>query len=424
MVLPRVVIIGAGFGGLECARKLARKPADVLIIDRNNYYLFTPLLYQVASSLLNPSDITRPVRAIIRKAHNVRFRHGEVAGIDFERSAVLLADGKRLVYDYLVIAAGSTTNYFGLRDVEDHAFGLKDLPEALELRNHVLQCLESAASSPDNARAGLTFVVVGGGPTGVEYAGALSELVKLVLPDEYPELAGQHVRIVLVEGLPELLPAFSATLGRAAREALVRKGIEVWTSTHVTGTSKGAVALSDGKTLETRTLIWAAGVRPAAVVASLDVTRSRSGRIEVDGFLRVAGRPAVFAIGDVAAAVRQDGREVPMLSAPAIQEARVAATNILRLAAGEPLQRFGYRDRGSMATIGKNTAIAEVGRLRMTGFAGWVLWLAVHLYYIIGFRNRLAVLAGWAWNYLQSDRPIRIIARAKERNPVDGSPEW
>jgi NADH dehydrogenase len=419
MALPRVVIIGAGFGGLECARKLARKPADVLIIDRNNYHLFTPLLYQVASSLLNPSDITRPVRAIVRKAHNVRFRHGEVAGVDFERRAVLLADGDCVMYDYLVIAAGTTTNYFGMRDVEDRAFGLKDLPEALELRNHVLRCLESAAISPDEARAWLTFVVVGGGPTGVEYAGALSELVKLVLPDEYPELAGRQVRIVLVEGLPELLPAFSAKLGRAARKALMRKGIEIWTSTRVTGTSEGAVTVSGGKTLEARTLIWAAGVRPAAVAAALDVARSRSGRIEVDEFLRVPGRPAVFAIGDVAA-VRQDGSEVPMLSAPAMQEARVAATNILRSAAGKPLQPFGYRDRGSMATIGKNAAVAEIGRLRMTGFAGWVLWLAVHLYYIIGFRNRLAVLAGWAWNYLRSDRPIRIIARAKERDPVGG----
>lgn len=420
MALPRVVVIGAGFGGLECARKLARKPADVLIIDRNNYHLFTPLLYQVASSLLNPSDITRPVRAIVRKAHNVRFRHSEVAGVDFERSAVLLADGERVVYDYLVIAAGSTTNYFGLRDVEERAFGLKDLPEALELRNHVLQCLESAASSPDKAAAWLTFVVVGGGPTGVEYAGALSELMKLVLPDEYPELAGQQVRIVLVEGLPELLPAFSANLGRAAREALVRKGVEVWTSTRVTGASEAAVTLSGGETLEARTLIWAAGVRAAAVAAALDVARSRSGRIEVDDFLRVPGRPAVFAIGDVAA-VRQEGGEVPMLSAPAMQEARVAATNILRSAAGEPLQPFRYRDRGSMATIGKNAAVAEIGRLRMTGFAGWVLWLAVHLYYIIGFRNRLAVLAGWAWNYLWSDRPIRIIARAKARDPIGGS---
>ena len=416
----RVVIIGAGFGGLECARKLARKPVDVLIIDRNNYHLFTPLLYQVASSLLNPSDIAQPVRAIFRRAPNVRVRHGEVTGVDFERSAVMLANGERVVYDYLVVAAGSTTNYFGLPNVEERAFGLKDLPEALELRNRVLRCLEIAASSPDKAREWLTFVVVGGGPTGVEYAGALSELANLVLPHEYPELSGKQVRIVLVEGLPELLPTFSAKLGRAAREALARKAVEIRTSTRVSDASEGTVTLSNGKTLEARTLIWAAGVRPAALAATLDVARSGSGRIEVDQFLRVPGRPAVFAIGDVAA-VPHHGSEVPMLSAPAMQEARVAATNILRSVAGEPPKPFRYRDRGSMATIGKNMAVAEVGRLQMTGFGGWVLWLAAHLYYIIGFRNRLAVLAGWAWNYLRSDRPIRIIARAKERDRVGGS---
>ena len=422
MEFPRVVIIGAGFGGLGCARKLAGEPVDVLIVDRNNYHLFTPLLYQVASSLLNPSDIARPVRTIARKARNVRFRHGEVAGVDFERSAVLLASGERLVYDYLVIAAGSTTNYFGMRDVEELAFGLKDLPEALELRNHVLRCLESAASSPEKARAWLTFVVAGGGPTGVEYAGALSELLKLVLPVEYPELAGEQVRIVLVEGLPELLPAFSVNLGRAARRALGQKGIEVLTGTRVTGVSEDVVALSGGTTLEAQTLIWAAGVRPAAVAAALDVALSGTGRIEVDQFLRVRGRPAVFAIGDVAA-VRHQGSEVPMLSAPAMQEARVAATNILHSVASERLQPFRYRDRGSMATIGKNAAVAELGRLRLTGVAGWILWLAVHLYYIIGFRNRLTVLAGWSWNYFRSDRPIRIIARAKERDPGDGRAE-
>jgi len=422
MAFPRVVIIGAGFGGLECARKLAGKPVEALIIDRNNYHLFTPLLYQVASSLLNPSDIAHPVRAILGKANNVRVRHGEVTGVDFERSAVLLADGERVVYDYLVVAAGSTTNYFGMRNVEERAFGLKDLPEALELRNHVLGCLESAASSPDEARAWLSFVVAGGGPTGVEYAGALSELAKLVLRQEYPELSDKQVRIVLVEGLPELLPTFSATLGRAARAALARKGVDIWTNTRVTDASEGAVTFSDGRTLEARTLIWAAGVRPAALAATLDIRRSGSGRIEVDQFLRLPGHPAVFAIGDVAA-VPHRGSEVPMLSAPAIQEARVVATNILRSVAGESLQLFRYRDRGSMATIGKNVAVAELGWLRMTGFGGWVLWLAVHLYYIIGFRNRLAVLAGWAWNYLRSDRPIRIIARAKERDLGRGGRE-
>ncbi len=431
MPAPRVVVIGAGFGGLTVAKKLSGKRVDVLIIDRNNYHLFTPLLYQVASSLLNPSDIARPVRALFRGEDNVRFRQATVTAIDFERKYVHVRDSGEdrppldrehdIPYDYLVIAAGSTTNYFGLVGAEERALGLKDLPEALELRNHSLRCLETAThESAETSVPWLTFVVVGAGPTGVEYAGALSELVRDAVPREYPELDGRRVRIVLIEGMEEVLPPFPRKLGRAARRVLTEKGIEVITGQRVTVLDGDAVVLANGERIAAKTLVWAAGVKPAELAAAVDVPRSRSGRVEVDDYLRVTGRDGVYAIGDVASFV-QDGKEVPMLSAPAMQAARVAAANILAEAGGSRgaarlrlrLKRFHYRDKGTMATIGKNHAVAHVWKLNFTGFIGWVLWLTVHLYYIIGFRNRLSVMMGWAWDYLRGDRPIRIIARAR-----------
>jgi len=414
MARSRVVIIGAGFGGLACARALAHCPADVLVIDRNNYHLFTPLLYQVASSLLNAADIARPVRTIFKDAGNVRFRQGEVSGVDLAGRTVEIVGAPAEPYDYLVIAAGSTTNFFAVEGAEEHSLGLKDLAEALELRNHVLGCLEHASVAPTGeATSWLTFVVAGGGPTGVEYAGALSELARLILP-EYPELEGRRIRIMLVEGLSHVLPPFPASLREAARHELERKGIEVRTDTRVEAAVSKHVLLSTGEEIGARTLVWAAGVRPAALAAGIDAARTRSGRLAVDATLRLRGSENVFAIGDVAGVAHGD-REVPMLSAPAMQEGRHAAKNIVRLSRGEAPLPFRYRDRGSMATIGKNAAVASIGPVRLRGFVGWVTWLAVHLYFLIGFRNRLAVLAGWAWNYLRSDRPVRIIARARER---------
>lgn len=417
--LPRVVIIGAGFGGLACARRLANQPVAVALVDQNNFHLFTPLLYQVASSLLNPSDIAQPVRTILRGVKNVRFVHACVTGVDFAGCVVHTEDGTELPYDYLVIAAGSTTNYFGQKAVEARAEGLKDLPEALGLRNHILRCLEEAASAAGRGadpRPWLTFVVVGAGPTGVEYAGALSELVRGVLPREYPELDKNGVRLVLAEGLERLLPAFPEGLGASAARELVERGVEVRTGRRVVDVTPETVTFSDGDVLPARTLVWAAGVRPSDLVGAIEVGRSRSGRIEIDSVLRVKGHSKVFAIGDVAAA-EHEGREIPMLSSPAMQEGRAAADNILRAIAGRPLRLFRYRSRGSMATIGKGAAVAKIGPLKVSGFVGWVLWLAVHLYFLIGFRNRFAVLVGWAWNYMRSDRPVRMLVRARE--PLD-----
>lgn len=423
MATPRVVIIGAGFGGLQCARRLAGKPVDVLLIDKNNYHLFTPLLYQVASSLLNPSDIAYPIRAVFHRAKNVRCGVAEVTALDFDARVVKTADGTSIPYDYVVIAAGSTTNFFGLEMVGHVAHGLKDLPEALELRNHILRCLEAAAGECDEAarRKWLTCVVVGGGPTGVEYAGALSELARLVLGHEYPELDLSAVRIVLIEALGQVLPLFSETLGRNTEAELQKRGIEVRLSTRVVDASDEAVQFSSGERIETKTLVWAAGVKPAVLAAVVDVSRSRSGRIEVDTFLRVKGRQKAFAIGDIASYV-QDGGEVPMLSAPAMQEGRDVVDTILRAMRGEALVPFRYRHKGAMATIGRNAAVAQLGRLSLTGFVGWVAWLLLHLYFLIGFRNRIAVLLGWAWNYVWYDRPVRIIVRANEHAPNSHSP--
>lgn len=414
-MIPKVVIVGAGFGGLQCARRLAGQPVEVLLIDRNNFHLFTPLLYQVASSLLDPSDIAYPIRRALRRARNVRVRVAEVTEVDLAGQVVATRDGARHPYDYLVLATGSATNFFGLERIQPVAHGLKDLPEALALRNHSLRCLEAASAAADPAAraAWLTFVVVGGGPTGVEYAGALAELVRLVLPYEYPELDPAAVRLVLIELAPQLLPAFPEALGREAEAVLRRRGVELRLGTRVIDATGDGVVLAAGERVAARTLVWAAGVKPSGIGLPGAAPRRRSGRLEVDATLRLTGWPSVFAIGDLAGVV-QDGVEIPMLAPPAMQEGRFVANAILRLARGAPLGNFRYCDKGTMATIGRNAAVARTAGLSLTGFVGWVAWLVLHLYFLIGFRNRIAVLLRWAWNYLFYDRPVRIIVRANE----------
>lgn len=412
----RVVIIGAGFGGLSCARAVAHRPVDVLLMDKNNYHLFTPLLYQVASSLLDPSDIAYPVRAVFRRAKNVHFQMATVTEIDLQARLIKTADGALIPYEYVVLATGSVTNYFGMQSVAHIAHELKDIPEALELRNHILRCFEAAAreSDPIARQRWLTFVIVGAGPNGVEYAGALSELIRLVLVRDFSELDMKSVRIVLVEALGQVLPAFAPKLGQYAQWQLERRGIEVRLNTRVLDVSGDTVRLSSGETLETKTLIWTAGVKASDLVTVPPLPRTRAGRIEVDQFLRAKGYENVFVIGDLAAFV-QDGRELPMLARPAMQEGTHVAENILRLGRGQSLIPFRYRDPGIMATIGRNSAVAQLKRVSLTGFIGWLAWLLLHLILLIGFRNRFAVLLNWAWEYIFYDRPVRLIARARER---------
>ena len=425
--VERVVIIGGGFGGLACARALDGAPVDVLLVDARNYHLFTPLLYQVATALLDPSDIAYPFRTVFRRSGNVRFRQAQVTGIDFDAQRVHTAAGDDIAYDTLVVATGSRNAYFGNPGLGERTIGMKALDEAMRLRNHVLSCLECAAQTTDPIeRAGwLTFVIVGGGPTGVEYAGALTELLEMVLGRDFPELAPGSGRVVLVEGSDRLLGAFHPRLGAYAADTLRDRGVEVRLSSLVREATATGATLSSGETIESRTIVWSAGVGPAVPLPAAGdngsagaVVRSRSRRLVVDGHLRL--RPRVYAIGDVASvapSAHQQG-ELPMLSPPAMQEGRYVARLIQAGEATVPGQPpFRYRDKGTMATIGRRAAVAQIGPLRFRGFLGWITWLVVHLYYLIGFRNRAIVLASWSWDYLRRDRPIRLIVRS-EYDPV------
>jgi len=408
---PRVVVVGAGFGGLWAARALARAPVDVTVLDRHNYHLFQPLLYQVATAGLEPESIARPVRTILRKQRNVDFRLTEVTGVDLARRE-LATDGGPIGYDYLILAMGGETNYFGLDGLRRHAFGLKDIDEAELIKNHVLACFEHAMMEPDadRRRALLTFVVVGGGPTGVEMAGALSELIRLVLVKDYPRLNVKDVRVLLLEATDRLLAAMPAPLAEAAARKLWDKQVEVRYGAAVADYDGQAVRLKSGEVVPARTLIWAAGVRAASLAAQLGLRTAAQGRVRVEPTLQVAGHPEVYVIGD-AAYVEDDGKPLPMVAPVAMQMAQVAATNIRRGLAGQQPVPFRFRDPGTLATIGRNAAVAYIHGFSFRGFPAWVVWLVVHLIQLIGFRNKLVVLINWAWDYLFYERGARLITR-------------
>ena len=415
----RVVIVGGGFGGLACARAFAGRPVEVLLIDRRDYHQFTPLLYQVASALVTAPDIAYPFRAAFRAARNIHFLHAEVTGIDVERRLVHTRGGDEVAFDYLVLATGSENNYFGNPALAANTLSMKTLPQAQRLRNHVLACLEHAARAPDESERGrwLTFVVIGGGPTGVEFTGALLELLKLVLGRDYPELPPELARVVLVEGTERILPTFAARLGRYARRVLERRGVEVLTGTLVERATPAGVLLADGRELAARTVVWSAGIRATRLPGTEQLPQTRARRLITDERLRLAGHARVFAVGDVAS-VQLEGRELPMLSPPAMQEGRYVARAVLADMRGRELRTpFRYHDKGTMAVIGRNAAVGSIWRAQLTGRLGWLAWLAVHIYYLIGFRNRAVVLINWAWNYLRKDRPIRMITNI-DRDPL------
>jgi NADH dehydrogenase len=407
-----VVIVGAGFGGLECAHALNRAAADVLLLDRGGYHLFTPLLYQVATALLNPSEIAYPLRALFRRSPNVRVRATTVTGVDFSRCVVYASPGQEIPYDYLVVATGSTSSYHGNEQLAANSIGLKTLEDGTRLRNHVLGCLERAdqETDPGERRALLTFVVAGGGPGGVEYSGALTELLRLVAGSDFPTVKLEDTRVLLVQSAGRLLTAFSPRLGRYAERALTRRGVEVRTKTHITGADGHQVTLSDGSVIAARTVVWAGGVAPLVPSTQPELDTGRGGRVRVDEFLRIAGAHRAWALGDAAAA-GQDGKELPMVTAPAIQAGRYVARAIRSdLRGNEAGPPFRYFDKGRMATIGRNAAVAQLrGGLELTGFAGWLAWLLIHVWYLAGLRNRVITLASWAWYYLRLNRPIRII---------------
>ncbi len=412
---PRVVIIGAGFGGMNAARALAKAPVDVVLIDRNNYHLFQPLLYQVATAGLSPDDIAYPVRAIFRKQKNFRFRLAEVTGVDFERQVVDMTTGT-LPYDYLILAPGGQTNYFGLDSVEQNGFGLKFLDDSIQVRNRILKMFEWAAQeeNPEASRALRTFVVVGGGPTGVESAGALSELIRLVLSKDYPELSFDDVRVLLLEATDSLLPGFPDGLCQDAARTLKQKHVEVRFNAAVEDYDGQAVTLKNGERIPAYTLIWAAGVKAVSWLERLDVQQAKQGRVVVTPALQLPEHPNVFVIGDAAYLEEDDGRPLPMVAPVAIQQGKLAAKNIVRSLQGEDPLPFEYRDPGSLATIGRNAAVARVKGFKFTGFFAWLVWLAVHLFWLIGFRNRLLVLINWAADYIFYERAVRLITPEPE----------
>ena len=407
----RIVIIGAGFGGLRAAQKLAGKPVQVTLIDRRNYHLFQPLLYQVATAGLSPDEIAYPLRAIFRKQKDFDFLLAEVNAVDFAAQKVFTSRGE-VPYDALIIAAGAAVNFFGNASLAENALTLKDVGDAVHLRNHILRMFEQAAheNQQEERRAQLTFVVVGGGPTGVESAGAFAELISLVLRRDYPGLNLDDVRVILLEAADALLVGFPPKLQKNAAQVLKAKHVDVRLLAKVEAYDGRLVELADGSSISSRTLLWSAGVRVAGLMDSLGLEQARLGRVRVTPQLNLARHPQVYVIGD-AAYLEKAGSPLPMMAPVAVQQADVAVENILAQAKGQKQRVFEYRDPGSLATIGRNAAVARLGKWQFTGFMAWVVWLVVHLIGLIGFRNRLMVLINWTWDYLFYDRAVRLITR-------------
>ena len=410
--LPHVVIVGAGFGGLETAQRLRNAPVQITLIDRQNYHLFQPLLYQVAIAGLVPSQIAYPLRTIFRKQKNLTFQMGEVTSIDFE-SRYVRSNGSVIAYDYLVLAVGGQTNFFGLRAVEENGFQLKSIEDATATRNHLLRTFERASREvdPEVRKALLTFVVVGGGPTGVETAGALAELITHVLAKDYPHMDLSEVRVLLVEAIGTVMLAYPDELRKATVKLLEDKKVEILLNTRLTDFNGRRITLADGRHIDAFTLIWTAGVRAAEITDRLGVPQATAGRVRVGPTLQLPQHPEVFVIGDAAYVEDENRQPLPMLATVAQQQAKAAAWNLRRLLAGDKLEPFRYKDPGLLATIGRNAAVARIWGLSFSGFIAWVIWVGLHIFRLIGFRNRVAVLINWAWDYFFYDNQVRLITR-------------
>lgn len=411
----RVVIVGGGFGGLYAAKALRRHPElEVIVVDRHNYHLFQPLLYQVASAALSPSDIASPIRSILRHAGNVHVRLGEVVSVDVTQREIQLTD-TRLGYDALILAAGVRHSYFGHPEWEAAAPGLKSLDDALTMRRRILTAFEAAENEPDEAarRALLNFVVVGGGPTGVELAGAISEIARFTIARDFRTIDPTQARVLLLEGGPRILSSFSPELSQKAQRSLEKLGVEVRTSAVVTNVDMSGVWVGS-EFLPARTTLWAAGVVASPLAKTLGVPLDRTGRVIVEPDLTIANHPEVSVIGDLASFRHSSGNPLPGLAPVAIQMGRKAAANTVRFLAGEPTQAFRYVDKGTMATIGRAAGIAEAGRMKLSGFLGWLAWLFIHLLFLIGFRNRVLVMLEWLWLYVTFKRGARLITGAEQ----------
>jgi NADH dehydrogenase len=412
--MPHIVIIGGGFAGLYTARGLKGVEADVTVVDRHNYHLFQPLLYQVATAALNPSDIAAPIRGILRRQKNVRVILGEATAVDPGAKRVQLEDGTPLAYDHLVIATGATHSYFGHPEWERFAPGLKTIDDALEIRRRVLLAFEAAEreSDPERQKVWLTFVVIGAGPTGVELAGALSEIARQTLIRDFRTIRPEAARVILLEGKERVLPPYPADLSEKARKQLEHLGVEVVTNAQVTDVNDREVRVGE-RVIPTRTILWGAGVQASPLARSLGVPLDRAGRVLVEPDLTIPGHKDVFVLGDLAAVKQHDDSFVPGVAPAAIQEGQHTAMNLERAVAGQPLRAFKYRDKGSLATIGRAAAVADFGRFHFGGFFAWMAWLLIHVFFLIGFRNRFSVITQWAWAYFTYQRGARLITGTK-----------
>jgi NADH:ubiquinone reductase (H+-translocating) len=410
MTRPHIVIVGAGFGGLNAAHALAGAPADITVVDRRNYHLFQPLLYQVATAGLSPAQIASPIRAILRRAANVQVLLGRVSGIDKERRTVAL-DDRTLSYDYLILATGARHAYFGHDEWESVAPGLKKIDDATAIRRRILTAFENAEATddPETRRRLLTFVVIGGGPTGVEMAGATAELARVALRHDFRNIDPREARIVLVEAGPRVLPAFPLELSDAARQSLERLGVEVRLGTPVTQCDTDGVTIGEDR-LPAATIVWAAGVAASSAARWLGAEKDRVGRVLVGPDLTLPGHSEIFCIGDTAHVAGADGKPLPGLAPVAKQQGAYVARLLRARLAGKPAPGpFRYRDFGTMATIGRRAAVADFGWLRMKGTVAWLLWCVVHISFLIGFRNRLVVLLDWLWSYVTFQSGARLI---------------
>jgi NADH:ubiquinone reductase (H+-translocating) len=418
---PRVVIIGGGFGGLEAAKKLACEEVRLTIIDRTNYHLFQPLLYQVATAALSPADIAAPIRAVLSKCKNVEVILAEVQSVDVNSKKVKLTDGE-VDYDYLIVATGARHSYFGHPEWERLAPGLKSLEDAVEIRRRILMAFEFAERTHDEAarKAAMTFVIVGGGPTGVEMAGAIAEIARYTLTKDFRHIDPSQARVILVEGEPKVLAAYPDDLRDSAMTQLADLGVEVRTGIHATNLSEQGLQVGD-EFIPCRVKIWAAGNNASSVGKSLDAPVDRAGRVMVKDDLTIPEHPEVQVIGDLANFPHQTGEPLPGVSPVAMQQGRHAAANVLMMIQGDQPQRFWYFDKGSMATIGRDKAVADLKLVHLTGIPAWLAWLFVHIIFLVGFRNRLAVLFQWAWAYFSFNKGARLITRnfqSEQRPPA------
>ncbi len=415
MAAHHVVIVGGGFGGLYAARALARRDVQITLLDRKNHHTFQPLLYQVATAGLNPSDIAVPIRSILRKLPNVEVLLGSVTAVNTASRTLTLEDGAAIPYDTLILATGATHSYFGHPEWAHLAPGLKTIEDALEIRKRIFFAFEAAEREPDESLRApwLTFVVVGGGPTGVELAGTLGEISRQTLRHDFRHIDPSESRILLLEGSPSILGTYVPELREKAKRQLEHLGVEVRTNARVVGIDHAGVTLAPeggapGESIPSRTVLWAAGVAASPLAKSLGAPLDRAGRVLVEPDLTLPGHPEIFVIGDMAA-VKQDGGFVPGVAPAAIQEAKHTAENIVRTLAGEARTPFRYHDKGSLATIGRASGIADFGRLKLSGFLAWMAWLLIHVFFLIGFRNRFIVMFEWALSYLTFQRGARLI---------------